>query len=232
MSTQNVFEAILSQTKFSDEGAEAKLREYHASFIDDWYSKFARDLPDWDWARYGNRSWEQRCDPKLLAFVKAWPVFSLDKAKQRLVPRSLVVTARTGSGKSTAVCARLHLAASNLRKATIDGKTTIKYPPPIAWYTEQQLLKASWDDDETMSRARKVQLLVLDELGFAGGDQAAKGKTPVILDVLCSRYDKGLATVVTSGMSLDQLAARYGSAIVRRLQNDADVFDGAAMQVR
>lgn len=211
-----------------DEQLERRSREFYVDHVDGWWSKIARDLPDWSWARFSNKSWESRCDGKLLDAVKRWPVFELDANTRKLSPRALVVTAPTGAGKSTAVLARLYMANDKLRQATIDGRAKVKYPPPIAWYTEAQLLKASWNDDECLERAKRIPLLVLDELGFAGGDQAAKGKTPVILDVLCARYDRGLATVITSGLSLDQIGVRYGSAIARRMQTSANVYDGAA----
>lgn len=211
-----------------DEQLERRSREFYVDHVDGWWSKIARDLPDWPWARFSNKSWESRCDGKLLDAVKRWPVFELNADTRKLSPRALVVTAPTGAGKSTAILARLYMAHDKLRQATIDGRARVKYPPPIAWLTEAQLLKASWNDDEQLERAKRIPMLVLDELGFAGGDQAAKGKTPVILDVLCARYDRGLATVITSGLSLDQIGVRYGSAIARRMQTNANVYDGAA----
>lgn len=229
MNAESIFHQMVQRLDvLDDEQLERRSREFYVDHVDGWWSKIARDLPDWSWARFSNKSWESRCDGKLLDAVKRWPVFELDANTRKLSPRALVVTAPTGAGKSTAVLARLYMANDKLRQATIDGRARVKYPPPIAWYTEAQLLKASWNDDEQLERAKRIPLLVLDELGFAGGDQAAKGKTPVILDVLCARYDRGLATVITSGLSLDQIGVRYGSAIARRMQTNANVYDGAA----
>lgn len=229
MNAESIFHQMVQKLDVLDDGElERRSREFYVDHVDAWWSKIARDLPDWSWARFANKSWESRCDRRLLDAVKRWPVFELDKSTRKLHPRGLVVTAPTGAGKSTAVMARLCMAHEKLRQATVDGRARVKYPPPIAWYTEAQLLKASWNDDDCLERAKRVPLLVLDELGFAGGEQAAKGKSPVILDVLCARYDKSLATVITSGLTIDQIGMRYGSAIARRIQTNADLFDGAS----
>lgn len=76
-----------------------------------------------------------------------------------------------------------------------------------------------------ISRACEVEILVLDELGTANGHTAAAGASPVIHRVLTARYDAGLRTSVTSGMTRDELLARFGSGLVRRMFHQAKCLE-------
>lgn len=220
----NVWANILAKVTIDDERAKQRECEWRASFIDEWWTQTQKNLPSWKFARFGNKVWESRCDERVLRAVREWSPMKLSNGK--LVAQSMVICAPSGAGKSTATLARLYDASKRLKDATIEGKSTVRYPPGILWVTEQQLLAAQEERNyQLMNDAREVSLLILDEFGFAGGHDAIKGRTPLGLDILSNRYDQELATVVTSGMSLGQLAKRYGMAITRRMENEAKVFD-------
>ncbi len=61
-------------------------------------------------------------------------------------------------------------------------------------------------------QAMAAPLLVLDDVG-----QEVEIGIPVVAHVLQRRYDHVKATVATSGLTVDQLVARYGSGVARRL---------------
>jgi len=220
----NVWANILAKVTIDDEQAKQREYEWRASFIDEWWSQTRKNIPSWKFARFGNKVWESKCDPRVLRAVREWSPMKLTNGK--LVAHSMVVCAQSGSGKSTAILARLYETSKRLKDATIEGRSTVRYPPGILWVTEQQLLSAQDERNfQLMNDAREVSMLVLDEFGFAGGHDAIKGRTPVGLDILGNRYDQELATVVTSGLSLAQLGKRYGVAITRRMENQAKVVD-------
>lgn len=220
----NQWAAILAKMTVDDERAKESELRWRAGFIDEWWTQTKKDLPSWKFARHGNKVWESRCDKRVLDAVQAWTPFRLQQGK--LVAQGMVVCAPSGTGKSTAVLARLYEAAKRLKQATLEGRSTVRYPPGILWVTEQQLLSAQDERNyQLMNDAREISLLILDEFGFAGGHDAARGRTPIGLDILCNRYDQELATVVTSGLSIPQLARRYGIAITRRMENQAKVVD-------
>jgi sigma54-dependent transcription regulator len=213
-----------SLTPENQEQAKRRGAEYVQLELDEWWGKIAPDLPRFPYARWENREWLERCSPRVVEAVKAWRVFELEKDKLR-AKHGLLLCAPTGTGKSTAVLARIHRAYTHARKLAGEGKLTVGHPPTIVWITEQRLVQWSWDDNERMQRARDAGLLVVDEVGFAGGDQAVKGRTPAILDIMSARYDRSIPTVVTSGLCVDDLVRRYGVAVVRRMQNCADILD-------
>lgn len=225
MDLNDYLQRILSNlTPEDQEKAKRRGSEYVQMNLDEWWGKFAPDLPRFAFAKWDNSEWVNRCNPKVLEAVKAWRVFELDGDRLR-AKHGMLLCAPTGAGKSTAVLARIHRAYAYARKMAGEGRLTVGHPPSIVWLNEQQLVEASWDNHDRMQKARTAGLLIIDEVGFAGGDQAVRGKTPAILDVMSARYDRSLPTVITSGMSVDDLARRYGLAVVRRMQNCADVLD-------
>jgi DNA replication protein DnaC len=62
--------------------------------------------------------------------------------------------------------------------------------------------------------------LGIDDLGWEpdSGIQA-------IREVIARRYEKGLATVVTSGQTIDKLCSRYSDAVIRRILHNGVLID-------
>lgn len=60
-------------------------------------------------------------------------------------------------------------------------------------------------------RARGASVLSIDDIGSEGSEVAA------LQDVLDWRYEQGLPTIATSGLTKDQLLAHLGAAYLRRI---------------
>ena len=72
--------------------------------------------------------------------------------------------------------------------------------------------KLGEEEPEEISRARNATIIFIDDIGWERAHQRQ-----VISDILASRYDAGLATVATSGLSLTELRTNYGDAVMRRM---------------
>lgn len=62
-----------------------------------------------------------------------------------------------------------------------------------------------------VTQARQAAALCVDDVGSEGNDVSA------LQDILDLRYENGLPTIVTSGLSLEQLGAHLGAAYLRRI---------------
>jgi hypothetical protein len=156
---------------------------------------------------------------------------------------NLMLIAPSGSGKTTAAAHALrqygcsHLADRYLADvgalcaglpdvATTDGiearMRRVTTPERFAesnvlWVTAYNLTESARQhplgegEAPTVANARAMRILVLDDLGNE------RPGAEVLLSVLDSRYTSGLATIVTTGMRLPELSARYGDALLRRL---------------
>ena len=72
--------------------------------------------------------------------------------------------------------------------------------------------KLGEDEPIGIRKARTCSLLFIDDLGWERPHQSQ-----IISDVLATRYDNGLPTLSTSGLSLSDLNTRYGDAVMRRM---------------
>lgn len=112
-----------------------------------------------------------------------------------------LVLGPTGCGKSlTAATAGRRVAIAN------SSETWVRWVR--ADYLSRLLSERGASDQvETLVRAR---VLVLDELGYERWPE-------LVLEVIGSRYDRGLPTMVTSGLKLAKVLDRYGDATVRKV---------------
>lgn len=160
-------------------------------------------------------AWHREC-PKLWALDA--PPAEVDAAIHRdlwawcEVPTAgwALLSGPTGAGKSTA-------AAVALREVLLGG-----WSGTVGWHSARELAHAArmWPLGEgeapLLSRARRVGLLVIDDLGLE--------RDPLdLIDILHDRYDGMRPTWVTTGLSVAGLEARYGDAVVRRLTEGAAV---------
>jgi hypothetical protein len=67
---------------------------------------------------------------------------------------------------------------------------------------------------ELVTMASTTQFLLLDDLGW---ESKRAGADDVIAEVVARRYDSGLITLATSGLTLEGIEARYGDAFWRRI---------------
>lgn len=70
-------------------------------------------------------------------------------------------------------------------------------------------------EPEAFREWRGASVLVIDELGFESRDPE-----PDIFGLIDDRYARHRPTVVTSGLTRDDLIARYGFALVRRVAEE------------
>ena len=96
-------------------------------------------------------------------------------------------------------------------------------PRGFVWVTEATLSEANKGhplgrgEPPVIDDAKRLPLAIIDEVG--AGDAA------VLMAVANARYERGLPTVVTTGMTQRQVFARYGAALWRRLTEGAEVVD-------
>lgn len=72
------------------------------------------------------------------------------------------------------------------------------------------------DEAEVITEAQTIGLLLLDDIGQ--GDDRDNS----LFEVLDYRYDRGLPTIATSGLTVEQMTQRYGEHFVRRLVQTGD----------
>jgi DNA replication protein DnaC len=127
-------------------------------------------------------------DKALPVFIEAVEFWAPDKG-------GLILSGPTGSGKTTAV---LHLIRRHL--ATREDATSTAF----------MLAADLVDDPSLIDKAKRVRLLVLDDVG--------KEHDPknVLFRVLDYRFTR-VPTIVTTGLSVDDLNRSYDGAFVRRL---------------
>lgn len=93
-------------------------------------------------------------------------------------------------------------------------------PVDYAWVRALDLpnarLQQSFGKGEAdlVDKAAKAGFLVLDDMGWESKRAQADD---VVLEVIARRYDSGLATYITSGLSRVAFVERYGDAVERRI---------------
>ncbi len=129
----------------------------------------------------------------------------------------LTLLGSTGAGKTTLVVAlarhRLSIAKSAAEVKIAAGIRFVSAPE--LQLERDRLPLSATDDGPLMRSALKATLLILDEIGFEHEPRA--GVAPVVSTLMQARYNAGLTTLPTSGLTEAGLAARYGDATKRRL---------------
>jgi hypothetical protein len=140
-------------------------------------------------------------DARLLTQINGWGFGS----------PCLLMCGPTGIGKSTAAALAVIRLMAKGREA--DCRKWCK----VRWYGANELMKSAreWPlgkgECPDLRVASSCDLLVLDDLGNEVEWQST------IFDLLQRRYELGATNIVTSGLNAQQLVARYGEAILRRL---------------
>jgi DNA replication protein DnaC len=135
------------------------------------------------------------------------PVLKKFAAEPDAAERSALLLGPSKIGKSTT-------AALALRRALLLPRTGRNLSPK--WFYARALAQVArqWPLGEgtcpEVNRASNAGLLIIDDLGLER--DAAE-----LVDVVHSRYECGLVTWTTSGLSMSELKDRYGEALVRRL---------------
>jgi hypothetical protein len=139
--------------------------------------------------------------------------------------RSAIVQGETGIGKSAAavhVLARLVLAATMetlIERPMREGRRGdlgTRIEPGVAWVraldlgTPQNQWGLTPGFVERFDALGTVRVLVIDDLGWEFAREA-------VVQLLHRRYDAERVTYVTTGLTYDELASRYGGALIRRI---------------
>jgi DNA replication protein DnaC len=149
-----------------------------------------------------------------------------------------VVSGPTGLGKSLAAVATIRRVwcrplaeqffADNygFMQALLAGRQ-----PRILWARAFDLPNARLQqkfgtgESTLVERAKRADFLVLDDLGR---ESKRAGAEDVVEEIVFDRYDSGRLTIVTTGLRVADLLARYGDAVVRKVTESGNLT-GAAL---
>lgn len=215
--------ATLEWSEDDEARAQARIRDANVAKVEAWANSVTDGLPSWKWARASNPEWMAKVDGRIVEAAKAWKWVLPGDRDSIVAGKGLVLLAPTGAGKSSAIVARIHDGLARLR--SWGNRETVGRLPSVLWVREADLVADQWAGGELGPRAKRADVLIIDELGFANGEKAPTGKSPVIMDIVFRRYDDGRSTTITSGLASDQLAERYGTSMFRRLAEGATIVD-------
>lgn len=151
------------------------------------------------WARWGVAELAQRTDRG------AWP--ALRRALEG-GPKTVLLTGHAGAGKTT-------LATAAYRQLLEAGghRTGLWLPVArlVAAATRESRLG---EEPRVLGQARRCSVLLLDDLGAEPRGDLSRA---TVDDVVSGRHREQRWTIVTSGLSAEQLTERYGAGVTRRL---------------
>ena len=207
------------------ERADERERDANEAKLAEWRRVTAGGLPDWVWANWSNEAWTRRLWPRTRAALEAWKPFEF-VGGAFVVGEGRLVLGPSGCGKSSGVFASLSAASKAARLAAVASGKSFGAPPTLVWLTEKKLVEEQVQrKGELYRKAEQADILVLDELGTAGGHVSQVGQFPIIAGILEERYAAGLSTIATSGLSRVAIAERYGAGTLRRLMHGAEIVD-------
>lgn len=145
--------------------------------------------------------WADRAHPLLEQRVKL-PNVRRELARILAVEQPVVTLVGTaGAGKSSLAAALMRASGDVLRAAM--------------WASGDELAETSYGEaTELARRAVRLDLLVIDELR----DPVTPGKRSALAGVILRRHERTTArTIVTTGMTSEQIAEAFGDGVKRRL---------------
>lgn len=158
----------------------------------------------------GLRSLASSTEPELLGMITHPRLRQF--AEQYDATAGAIVLGPTGVGKSvTGVLAARRLITSALENGRKHGVIWVRaFDLPNARLQQ----RFGEGEAELVQRAFDAQVLVLDDMGW---ESKRAGADDVVAEVIAVRYDRGLPSYVTSGLTQEQFTTRYGDAVVRRV---------------
>ena len=159
-----------------------------------------------------------RTAPRMVQDVKQLPEMveseSLRLAVEDWKPDtgSLILLGPTAPGKTCAAALALWRALEHGVMVGGPAWNAVRYS---RWQNAQRLTRAYQDsklgsEPEALGESARASILVLDDLGW---DVSVDS----IADVLNRRYESCRHSIITSGLTRDELTERYGDAVCRRM---------------
>ena len=178
-------------------------------------------MPMWPHARHDNPEFLRRASVKI---ARALAKYSFADGL------SLVVSGKTGTGKTSLVTATLRRwcaeAEASVRLPASDPDAQLAhFAPRFFFVTGPELVNArrNWrigHEAPIVDEAKRIPLLIIDELGF-------EPLSEIPFEVVDHRYRQQSITIVTTGLDPKAFRDRYGDALFRRLtENGALLEDG------
>lgn len=171
------------------------------------------------WEQEQRRSYRDRDPDEILSPLRriGIPKRFLTATVKRLEPLvdSLYLTGQRGSGKT-------HMAAAMIREIVMD-KTPWHSTASLQWVSVPDLLleirasfreKAERSEQEIIEQYSECRVLVLDDLG---AEKTTEWSLQTLYTILDRRYREERQTIITSNLSLDELADKLDDRIASRL---------------
>ncbi len=137
-----------------------------------------------------------RIDVAALARARAIDVIGLDRA---------TLLGPAGAGKTSLAAAIAFTWASAQARPAV-------FVPAVDIGVARQQHGLGEGEPRIVHQAMSAPLLVLDDVG-----QEVDFGIPVVAHVIQHRYDHAKTTIVTSGLTVEQIVSRYGAGVARRL---------------
>lgn len=140
------------------------------------------------------------------------PVWAIAKARTALLLPRVVLVGESGTGKTSLGCAMI--------RDRLDAGQDVAVA--LAWRLGSARAKHPLGEDEPtdVRRAMSCGLLLLDDMG-----SERNIPSNAVPDVVFERHAEGRPTWVTTWMSPEKMAERYGDGIARRVFEGAVVID-------
>ncbi len=221
----NVVQALARTARWSSERFRAEMRSG-----EDWRAKFTADLQAGRAAGRTAQSFAEvlstgpaalaaKSFAELVSYIKHPKLRELAECYDDATEGGILVIGMTDIGKTVSAAAAMRRLIEREEQAhaheDINRRKTRRM-----WVRAFDLPNARLEqrlgagDAPLVTDAKSAEFLVLDDLGWEG--QRA-GAADVVIEVLAHRYDRGTPSIVTSGLSYEQIEARYGDAVIRRI---------------
>jgi DNA replication protein DnaC len=159
----------------------------------------------------------------------AWASFDGEDADRLAAPEQAISRARMAQGASRivfvgpAASGKTSLAAALLRARYVATGCKFLFEP--AWRVAQARSRhpLGAGEPDVVQEALRTELFVLDDFG-----NEKPNPTSAVEDIIFERHWQALTTWVTTHLNPDQVSARYGDGIARRIFERAVIIDCGA----